>query len=312
MASVLRDEGLSQWIDGELETIASGFVFTEGPLWLPDGSLLFQDIKAERTHRVDREGRLSTLREKTGAANGQTFGPDGRIVFCEQNGRRFSRMRADGTEVETVVESFQGRRLNSPNDVVCARDGTIVFTDPPYGVKNPGDKDLPFNGVFALRLDGTMELLVDDMEKPNGLAFSPDETILYINDTAHYHTRAFSIDPLTRVPIPGTDRIFAKMDPNAPGGPDGMKVDRAGRVYIAVALGVWVYEPDGSLLGILATPSRPSNLAWGGIDGSELFITAVDEVHRIRLKTQGVMPPWTPTVGLEWSFFASNDFPSKW
>ncbi|GAC1312511.1 MAG: SMP-30/gluconolactonase/LRE family protein [Isosphaeraceae bacterium] len=294
MATVLRDQGLSKLIDGELETIASGFSFTEGPLWLPDGSVLFQDIKGERTHRVDAKGRLSTLREKTAAANGQTFGPDGWIVFCEQNGRRFSRMKPDGTQVETLAETFEGKRLNSPNDVVCRRDGTIVFTDPPYGVSKPEDKELAFNGVFALRLDGAMELLVDDMEKPNGLAFSPDESILYINDTSHYHAKAFAVDLTTGSLVPGSGRIFAKMDPNAPGGPDGMKVDEDGRVYIAVALGVWVYEADGTLLGILGTPSRPSNLAWGGEDGSTLYVTAVDEVHRIRFKTKGVMPPWTP------------------
>ena len=213
-------------------------------------------------------GKLSTLREKNGAANGQTFGPDGWIVFCEQNGRRFSRMRPDGSKVETLVETFEGRRLNSPNDVVCKRDGTIVFTDPPYGVPKPEDKELSFNGVFALCPGRALDVLVNDFEKPNGLAFSPDESILYINDTAHYHTRAFSVNATTGKLVPGSGRVFAKMEPNAPGGPDGMKVDRSGRVYIAVALGVWVYEADGNLLGILQTPSRPANLAWGGADAS--------------------------------------------
>jgi gluconolactonase len=175
---------------------------------------------------------------------------------------------------------------------VCRSDGTVYFTDPPYGVK-PEDKELPFQGVFALGSDGSMRLLVDDFEKPNGLAFSPDEKTLYINDTARYHTRAFDVAPDGSL-VAGSGRVFATQDPGEPGGPDGMKVDSDGRVYVAVALGVWVYEPDCRLLGILGTPKRPANLAWCGPDASTLFITAVDAVHRIRLGVAGKLPTFTP------------------
>jgi len=296
MIPVLRDAGLSALLDaGEaVVLLASGFQFTEGPLDLADGSLLFQDLKAERTHRLAPDGTVQTLRESTGAANGQTFGPDGLIYFCEQNGRRVSRMRPDGSGFETVVEAWRRKRLNSPNDIIARSDGRLVFTDPPYGVA-PADKALDFQGVYALDPSGGLDLLLDDFEKPNGLAFSPDERTLYVCDTARYHVRAFDVD-LGGRPVAASGRVFATQDPARPGGPDGMKVDRDGRVYVAVAEGVWVYAPDGSPLGILGLPERPSNLAWRGPDGSSMAITAVDKVYQVRLGARGVLPPWRPSA----------------
>ena len=235
------------------------------------------------------------LRERTGAANGQTFTTDRRIVFCEQNGRRVSRMALDGTGVETVVEEWEGKRLNSPNDIISRSDGLIYFTDPPYGVA-PADRALHFQGVYALDSLGEARLLLDDFEKPNGLALAPDERTLYVCDTARYHVRAFEVEPSGALTV-GSGRVFATLDPGQPGGPDGMKVDRDGRVYVAVALGVWVFEPDGRLLGILALPKRPSNLAWCDPDGTTLFITAVDAVYRVRMRVAGVVPPFLPEAG---------------
>jgi gluconolactonase len=296
MATILRDAGLSALVEsGPPVCLASGFQFTEGPLWLDDGSLLFQDIKAERTYRLDPNRTVHVVREITGAANGQTFDAAGGIVFCEQNGRRVSRMRRDGTDVELVTDSWSGKRLNSPNDVICRSNGLIYFTDPPYGVQ-PEDRQLHFQGVFKLEITtgggpGRLTLLVDDFEKPNGLAFSPDETILYVCDTGRYHVRAFDIDANGKV-VPGSSRVFARVDPGRPGGPDGLKVDRQGRVYVAVALGIWVYEPDGQLLGIIELPARPSNLAWCDPDGRGLAITAVDSVYHVRMRVEGVLPPF--------------------
>ena len=295
MIPVLRDAGLSKLLDGDsVETVAEGLVFTEGPLWLPDGSLLFQDIKAEKTYKVSPDGGLHVLRDDTRAANGQTFDAEGRIVFCEQNGRRVSRMDPDGSNVETVVEAWQGARLNSPNDVVARSDGLVYFTDPPYGVA-PADRALHFQGVFALDGLAVPHLILDDFEKPNGLAFSPDETTLYVCDTARYHVRSFAVETSGALVV-GSGRVFATLDPGQPGGPDGMKVDRDGRVYVAVALGVWVFEPDGTHLGILGLPQRPSNLNWGGADGKTLFITAVDHVYRVRFKVEGLTPPHLPKM----------------
>jgi gluconolactonase len=299
MARILRDAGLSDLVEAdEVECLARGFVFTEGPLWCPDGSLLFQDNKADKTYRLAPDRSVHLLRERTGAANGQTFGPDGRIIFCEQDGRRISRMGRDGTGVETLVEDWSGRRLNSPNDIVCRSDGIGYFTDPPYGVK-PAERALHFQGVYSLDLrpgaagQGGLEpqLLLDDFEKPNGLAFSPDETILYICDTARYHIRAFDVEPSGSLRV-GSGRLFARMDPETPGGPDGVKVDRDGRVYVAVAQGVWVYEPDGRLLGIIGLPARPANLAWCDHDSRGLAMTAVDAVYSVRMRVEGRMPPF--------------------
>ena len=292
--SVKRDAGLSALIASDaLEVVAApedGLKFTEGPLWLGDGTLLFQDIKAEKSYRVAPGGKAEAFRTETGAANGQTFDATGRIVFCEQNGRRVSRMDADGSNVETVVEEWEGKRLNSPNDVVARRDGLVYFTDPPYGAPTFG-RAIKFQGVFALDNLGEPRLLVDDFEKPNGLAFSPDEKILYICDTGKYHVRAFDVE-LSGMLAAGTDRVFCTLDPAEKGGPDGMKVDQAGRVYVAVAEGVWVYEPDGTLLGILALDQRPSNLAWGGPDGKTLAITAVDHVYKVEFQVPGIIPPF--------------------
>ncbi len=198
MVTILRDAGLSALIESEeVERLAGGFQFTEGPLWQPDGSLLFQDIKAERTYRLDPDRSVQLLRERTGAANGQTFGAGGSIVFCEQNGRRISRLSSSDGQVEPVVETWAGARLNSPNDIVCRSDGLIYFTDPAYGVE-PSRRALHFQGVYALDQTRSgpdaLRLLADDFEKPNGLAFSPDERTLYVCDTGRYHVRAFEVE----------------------------------------------------------------------------------------------------------------------
>ncbi len=296
MVPTLRDDGLSALLlpGASVEVLADGFQFTEGPLWCPDGSILVQDIKAEATYRIRPGHPAELVRSATRAANGQTFTAGGRIVFCEQNGRRISMMSIDGTHVETVAETWAGKHLNSPNDIVSRSDGLIYFTDPPYGVA-PADRALHFQGVYALDLargDGP-RLLADDFEKPNGLAFAPDEQTLYVCDTARYHVRAFSVEPSGSFTI-GSSRVFARVDPEQPGGPDGIKVDREGRVYVAVAQGVWVFDPSGRLLGILALPKRPANLAWCDPDGSRLAITAVDTVYSIRLAVAGILPPLTP------------------
>ncbi|MGC8644020.1 MAG: SMP-30/gluconolactonase/LRE family protein, partial [Isosphaeraceae bacterium] len=163
---------------------------------------------------------------------------------------------------------------------------------PPYGVE-PDKRSLHFQGVYALQATGAghfePQLLADDFEKPNGLAFSPDEKTLYVCDTARYHVRAFEVTRAGTLEV-GSGRIFATVDPEEKGGPDGMKVDQNGRVYVAVAQGVWVFEPSGKLLGIISTPKRPSNLAWYGHDARTLAITAVNSVHLVRLKVTGILP----------------------
>jgi gluconolactonase len=268
---------------GDPELLATGFEFTEGPVWQPDGALLFSDIPANRTYRWTAEGGAQLWREPTGNANGLTLDRQGRLLACEHSGRQVSRLEADGS-VATVVDRYQGKRLNSPNDLVVKSDGAIYFTDPPYGIE-PEEKEQPHHGVYRVAPDGDIQLLADDFERPNGLAFSPDESILYIDDSYHRHVRAFDLraDGTLR-----NGRILADMDHPQPGSPDGMKVDVEGNLYVTGATGVWVFEPDGTLLGVIVTPERPANCAWGDEDRLSLYITARTSLYRIRVKVPGV------------------------
>jgi gluconolactonase len=268
---------------GDPELLATGFQFTEGPVWQADGSLLFSDIPANRIYRWTPTGGAEVWREPTGNSNGLTLDRQGRLIACEHSGRRVSRTEADGT-VRAVAEWYGGKRLNSPNDVVVKSDGSIYFSDPPYGIK-PEEREQPCNGVYRLLPDGALELLVDDFDRPNGLAFSPDESILYIDDSPRRHVRAFEVRPdgtLTN------SRILADMDHPQPGSPDGMKIDEAGHLYVTGATGIWVFEPDGTWLGVIATPERPANCAWGDDDRQSLYITAKTSLYRVRTKVAGM------------------------
>ena len=268
---------------GDPEKLATGFQFTEGPIWQPDGALLFSDIPANRIYRWTPEHGAQVWREPTGNANGNTLDRQGRLLSCEHSGRRVAITAADGT-VTTLVDRYQGKRLNSPNDVVVKSNGVVYFTDPPYGIK-PEEREQAHNGVYRVLTDGTIELLAADFERPNGLAFSPDESILYVDDSAHRHVRAFDVQ------ADGTlrnSRIIADMDHPQPGSPDGMKIDEAGHLYVTGATGVWVFEPDGTLLGVIVTPERPANCAWGDADRQSLYITAQTSLYRVRTKIAGV------------------------
>jgi gluconolactonase len=268
---------------GDPEQVATGFQFTEGPVWRPDGSLLFSDIPASRIYRWTPETGAQVWREPTGNSNGLTLDRQGRLIACEHSGRRVSRTEADGTVV-AVAEQYGGKRLNSPNDVVVKSDGTIYFTDPPYGIK-PEEREQPCNGVYRILPDGTLALVVDDFDRPNGLAFSPDESILYIGDSPRRHVRAFDVRPDGTL---ANSRILADMDHPQPGSPDGMKLDEAGHLYVTGATGVWVFEPDGTCLGVIVTPERPANCAWGDADRKSLYITARTSLYRIRVKVAGL------------------------
>jgi len=268
---------------GVPERIATGFQFTEGPVWHPDGYLLFSDIPANIIAKWTPDGMVETLREPSGNANGLTYEPQGQLIACEHGNRRVSRTKPDGTVV-TLVDRYQGKRLNSPNDVVVKSDGSIYFTDPPYGVQ-PDQRELDFQGVYCLASDGTLTLLIDDFDRPNGLAFSPDENILYIDDTTRRHVRAFDVQP------DGTlknGRIFAELKSDEQGGPDGMKVDVNGNVYVTGPGGTWAFDPTGKHLGTIVTPEKPANCAFGGKDNKTLFITARTSVYSVKVKVPGV------------------------
>lgn len=267
---------------GNPEKLAGDFQFTEGPIWQADGSLLFSDIPANRIYRWAEDAGAQVWREPTGNSNGLTLDREGRLIACEHSGRRVSRTEADGT-VRAIASHFNGGKLNSPNDVVVKSDGVVYFSDPPYGIK-PEEREQPVNGVYRILTDGALELLVDDFDRPNGLAFSPDESILYIDDSPRRHVRAFDVRPDGTL---ANSRIIADMDHPQPGSPDGMKIDEEGHLYVTGATGVWVFEPNGELLGVVATPERPANCAWGDADRKSLYITAQTSLYRVRTKVAG-------------------------
>jgi sugar lactone lactonase YvrE len=269
--------------NAEIEKIATGFEFTEGPLWHPDGFLLFSDIPANTIYKWQPDREAEVFRRPSGNANGNTFDREKRLITAEHGNRRVSRTEADGTII-TLVEEFEGKKLNSPNDLVVKSDGSIYFTDPPYGIKSE-QEELGFYGVYRLSPEGEITLLVDDFIRPNGIAFSPDETKLYVNDSEAGHIRVFEVQVDGAV---SNGRIFAEQkDENKEGGSDGMKVDIQGNVYSTGPGGVWIFSADGDLLGIIETPEVPANLAWGDSDYQSLYITARKSVYRVRLLIPG-------------------------
>ena len=272
----------------QAERLATGFVFTEGPLWHPDGFYYFVDVRSSVLYRLTPGRPHEVVREKTGGGNGTTFDLQGRLVLCEGENRRVTRTAGDG-RIEVLMDRFEGKRLNRPNDVVCRSDGSIYFTDP--GLRVPlGERELPYAGVYRVAPDGTQSL-VADFEYPNGLAFSPDERRLYVANTrwAQY-IHVLELDAAGKML---RRRIFADMSSDETDGvPDGMKVDVEGRVYCTGPGGTWVFAPDGSQLGIIRTPEVPANLAFGGPDHKTLFFTARTSVYTMRVKVAGQPHPY--------------------
>ncbi len=283
MPLVKYDAGLSALVESAaVERISGRHEFTEGPAWHPDGYLLFSDIPADRICFWTDEG-TKTFRKPSANSNGLVFDRQFRLVACEHANRRVSRTETDFAVI-ALAERFRGKRLNSPNDVVVRSDGSIYFTDPPYGVEAK-DRELDFQGVYRIGPDGELTLADDDFDKPNGLAFSPDEQTLYIDDSGRKHIRAFTVHADGSL----TDnRVFAEMASNSPGSPDGMKIDNDGRVWCAGPEAVWVFDPNGKRLGILDLPEKPSNCCWGDPDRRTLFITARSSVYRVRTRVAGV------------------------
>jgi len=265
------------------EEVASGFRFTEGPLWHPGGYLIFSDIPADTIYLLDPDTRRATpWRHPSGNSNGLAFDRQRRLVACEHGNRRVSRTEADGT-ITPLATHDGGRRLNSPNDVVVRSDGAIFFTDPPYGCP-PEEKELPYNGVYRIDPSGEVTLLLDDFDRPNGLAFSPDEQTLYIDDTIRRHIRAFDVAADGSL---SNGRVFAEMASDMEGGPDGMKVDLEGNVYCTGPGALWVFRPNGDLVGQVIGPQRPANLAFGGEDRRTIYLTARTAVYALRARVPG-------------------------
>jgi gluconolactonase len=284
----MADELLSIVESAEPTRLATGFMFTEGPLWHPDGYLLFVDIRRSLIFRLVPGGGPEVFRENSGGSNGLTFDLQGRLLMCEGDNRRITRMEKDG-RITPLAERWEGKRLNRPNDVVGRSDGSIYFTNP-GGRLEPSVREIEFSGVHRIAPNRKVSVVISDVEYPNGLAFSPDERILYVANTrAHPHIMAYDVQPNGTVI---NARVFADMTSRDPDGvPDGMKVDVEGRVYCTGPGGCWVFEPSGKLLGIIRLPEIPANCAWGGPDNRTMFFTARTSVYSLRMKTPGTRIP---------------------
>lgn len=275
--------------DAKVEKLAGEFSFIEGPVWIKAGGyLVFSDIPKNELKQWSPACEVKTYRAPSFNANGNTLDRTGRLLTCEHSGRRIAAQEKDGT-LRTVVDSFEGKKLNSPNDVVVKSDGTLYFTDPDYGLKtNPATKQKEGKeqpGNFVYRHDpktGRTTALVRDFVNPNGLAFSPDEKTLYVADSgAPKHIRRFDVAADGML---SGGQVFCKIDK---GGPDGIRVDATGRVWSSAGDGVHLFAPDGKLIGKILVPEGPANLCFGGADGKTLFITARKSLYAVKVSVTG-------------------------
>jgi len=294
MAVAVHSEKLRALVDesAEVEQIATGFTFTEGPIWMPDGSLHFSDMPGDKRRRWHPEEGVTVLRDPSNKCNGMTLDNDGNLIVCEHVTSSVVREYPDGRR-ETLATHWGDKELNSPNDVIVARDGSIIFTDPTYG-RMPGfglerEQDLDFQGVYRIPAGGgELQLLVDDFAQPNGLCFTPDESRLYINDTDRAHIRVFDVGSDHEL---SNGRVFAENigDGDLAKGElvDGMKLDELGNVYVTGPEGIWVISPEGEHIGTIRVPESTGNLNWGDDDWKSLYIPASTSVYRVRMKVAG-------------------------
>ncbi|MGH2651447.1 MAG: SMP-30/gluconolactonase/LRE family protein, partial [Actinomycetota bacterium] len=305
---IRRDPALDDIVpaSARMEKLADGFLFTEGPVWVPrtattDGYLLFSDPNANTIYRWSPDGQVSVFRTKSGYAgvdvseygqpgsNGLALDREGRLTINEHGNRRVTRLERTGA-LTVLADRYRGKRLNSPNDLVYRSDGGLYFTDPPFGLPKFFDdprQELPLSGVFCL-INGELKLVANDVSGPNGLAFSPDERYLYVGnwDPKRKVVMRYEVRPDGAL---ATGDVFFDMT-GAPGEDaiDGVKVDQRGNVYVSGPGGLWILSPEGKHLGTLKGPEHPHNMAWGDDDGRTLYLTAQTGLYRIRLNIPGI------------------------
>ncbi len=297
MAVDVKSEKLFELVDREaqVEKLASGFTFTEGPIWNKVGRyLLFSDMPGDIRRRWSEDDGVVEVANPSNKGNGMTYDANGRLLVCEHVTSSLVRMDPDGTGSgrEVLASHYDGKELNSPNDVIVADDGSIYFSDPWYG-RMPvfgveRERELGFQGVYRIPPGaGDLQLVVDDFEQPNGLCFSPDESLLYINDTPRAHIRVF--DRQADGTIANGRMFFDKIGSGVieEGIPDGMKCDERGNVYVTGPGGVWVISPEAEQLGVIEVPENVGNLNWGGDEWNELYMPSSTSLYRIQLKVSG-------------------------
>ena len=290
----------------EAQQLATDFAFTEGPLWHPDGYWLFVDLRREPPviHRMSPAGGTpEIIREPSGGTNGMTLDLQGRLLMCEGDNRRIARMEADGT-INVVADRWDGKRFHRPNDIVCRSDGSIYFTNPSGRVPEE-EQEIEWPGtIHRIAPDGTVDLCAHDIDFPNGIAFSPDESVLYVSNTRQLGERPDQywdgeVKPnqfvqAYDVAADGSlsnSRKFGDMASAEDGVPDGMKVDAEGRVYCTGSGGVWVFSSAGEHIGIIRVPEIPANCAFGGPDFRTMLFTARTSVYSLRMTTPGAPLP---------------------
>ncbi|HLW26507.1 MAG TPA: SMP-30/gluconolactonase/LRE family protein [Kiloniellales bacterium] len=274
--------------DAELEVKGSGFLFTEGPLWHPvEHFLLFSDMPGNVIRRWDAAQGVQVFRQPSAMANGLAYDREGRLLACQHATSSVTRTELDGSIV-TLATHYDGKELNSPNDIVVKSDGSIYFTDPTYGRQEffgvAREPELQHRGVYRLSPEGDLTLLVDDFAQPNGLCFSADEKLLFVNDTERGHVRVFDV---LDNGLLGEGRLFAEPEGPGEGAPDGMKLDSDGNLYTCGPGGVHVFDPAGTSLGVIRVPEVCANFTWGGPDLDILFLTASTSLYALKVKVPG-------------------------
>ena len=271
----------------QMTKVGSGFGFTEGPVWDPAGYLWVSDETLNKIFKLNTVSGQKQEIISLGDPDGNTYDRQHRLLDCASVLRAIIRLSPDGKTYETVVDHYQGMKLNSPNDVVLGPDGAIYFTDPTSDLPAGQKQEIPFKGVYRIAPDGQLQLLTKDLEDPNGLAFSPDGTKFYVDDSTQKNIRVYDFHHGQL----SNGRIFGE-EPGGPheGVPDGMKVDRKGNLYVVGPKGIWVWDAGGHHLGTIVVPEQPANLAWGDSDYSTLYITATTSVYKISTRAHGFIP----------------------
>ncbi|WP_417811814.1 SMP-30/gluconolactonase/LRE family protein [Thalassospira alkalitolerans] len=293
MTIEIRDDAMHSIVDANacLEKVASGFLFTEGPIWHPiEKHLIFSDIPGNEMFRLDRDGKVSSFRKPSHMGNGNTYDAQGRLLTCQHATSSVTRTEADGT-ITTLATHYEGKELNSPNDIVVRKDGLIYFSDPTYGRMDffgvERDVELGAQGVYCVTPDGrTVTRIADDFAQPNGLCFSLDHSALYVNDTERKHIRKFDISE--NGTASGGDVWVDVTEGEGEGHPDGMKIDSKGNVYCTGPGGVHVISPQGRTLGVIRMAEFTANFAWGGDDLTDLYFTSSTSLYRIKVNTPGL------------------------